>query len=203
MLSPVRMSSQRSRIFLSLSRQLRSLYLCRCKLINKLFAAENVRACVLIVEKHWCEFIFVAAFKASVGSPWTIVCMHNWCLPHGNKLLYLIPAKMIGSQNKFSSPPTPFETRGRNVTVCPANICCYFSDLKFCLPATLCKYTDVLNTRDRTNSYMISVTWQKLLWESQQTKECYTHGNWLDTALLQYICTHPKSYVQKVLKQHL
>jgi hypothetical protein len=25
-------------------------------------------------------------------------------------LVYLIPVKMIGSQNKFSSPPTPFET---------------------------------------------------------------------------------------------
>jgi hypothetical protein len=43
--------------------------------------------------------------------------------------LYLVPAKMIGSQNKFSSPPTPFETRGRNVTVCPANICCYHSNI--------------------------------------------------------------------------
>jgi hypothetical protein len=55
-------------------------------------------------------------------------------------ILYRIPAKMIGGQNKFSSPPTPFETRGRNVTVCPANTCCYHSGtllLKFCLPTKL------------------------------------------------------------------
>jgi hypothetical protein len=41
--------------------------------------------------------------------------------------LYRIPAMMIRRQNKFSSPPTPFETRGKNVTVCPANICCCHS----------------------------------------------------------------------------
>jgi hypothetical protein len=38
-----------------------------------------------------------------------------------------ISAKIIGGQNKFSSPPTPFETRGGNVTVCPANMFCYHS----------------------------------------------------------------------------
>jgi hypothetical protein len=37
-------------------------------------------------------------------------------------VLDLIPAEMIGGQNKFSSPLTPFETRGRNVTVRPANM---------------------------------------------------------------------------------
>jgi hypothetical protein len=42
---------------------------------------------------------------------------------HGE--LYLIPAKRKGGQIKFSSPPTPFEASGRNVTVCPENICCY------------------------------------------------------------------------------
>jgi hypothetical protein len=42
--------------------------------------------------------------------------------------LYLISVEIVGSQNKFSSPPTPFETRGRNVTVCPANMCCYHSN---------------------------------------------------------------------------
>jgi hypothetical protein len=41
--------------------------------------------------------------------------------------VYRIPAKMIGSQNKFSSPPTPFETCGRNVAICPAHICHYHS----------------------------------------------------------------------------
>jgi hypothetical protein len=43
-------------------------------------------------------------------------------------LVYIIPASMIDSENKFSSPPTPFETHGRNDTVCPANICCYYSN---------------------------------------------------------------------------
>jgi hypothetical protein len=42
--------------------------------------------------------------------------------------LYVVPSKMIDRQNNFSSPPTPFETRGRNVTVCPANIFCYHSN---------------------------------------------------------------------------
>jgi hypothetical protein len=34
-----------------------------------------------------------------------------------------IPTRLIGGQNKFSSPPTPYETHGMNVTICPANIC--------------------------------------------------------------------------------
>jgi hypothetical protein len=42
--------------------------------------------------------------------------------------LYFIPVEMIGSQNKFFSPPTPIETHGRDVTVCPANICWYHSN---------------------------------------------------------------------------
>jgi hypothetical protein len=33
-----------------------------------------------------------------------------------------IPTRLVGGQNKFPSNPTPFETYGRNVTVCPANI---------------------------------------------------------------------------------
>jgi hypothetical protein len=57
--------------------------------------------------------------------------------------LYIVPSKMIRRQNNFSSPPTLFETCGRNVTVCPANIRCYhsntFSITKCCLPATLYK----------------------------------------------------------------
>jgi hypothetical protein len=43
--------------------------------------------------------------------------------------LYIVPGKMIGHQkNNFFSPPTPFNTRGRNVSVCSANICCYHSN---------------------------------------------------------------------------
>jgi hypothetical protein len=45
--------------------------------------------------------------------------------------LYVVPSEMVGRQNNFSSPPTLFETRGRNVTVCPANICCCDSDTFF------------------------------------------------------------------------
>jgi hypothetical protein len=37
--------------------------------------------------------------------------------------LYLVPVKLRGGQNKFPASPTPLETRGTNVTVCPANIC--------------------------------------------------------------------------------
>jgi hypothetical protein len=39
-----------------------------------------------------------------------------------HRLLYLVPAKLRGGQNKFSSPPFPFETRGNIITTCPANI---------------------------------------------------------------------------------
>jgi hypothetical protein len=42
--------------------------------------------------------------------------------------LYVVSRKIIDLQKNFSSPPTPFETRGRNVTVCPAKICCYHSN---------------------------------------------------------------------------
>jgi hypothetical protein len=31
--------------------------------------------------------------------------------------------RLEGSQNKLYPPPTAFETRGRNVTVCPESIC--------------------------------------------------------------------------------
>jgi hypothetical protein len=41
--------------------------------------------------------------------------------------LNCIPTKFTGIQNRFSSPPTPFKAHGRNVIVCPANICCYHS----------------------------------------------------------------------------
>jgi hypothetical protein len=74
---------------------------------------------------------------------------------------YLIPAKMTGSQNKLSSPPTPFETRGRNVTVCPANIYCYHSDtfsFSEMLSASLCKYTDNRSQHSRTKYYLINMT---------------------------------------------
>jgi hypothetical protein len=50
-----------------------------------------------------------------------------WRMNTGSMLkmiLHLVPVELRGSQNKFPSPPTPFETRGRNVTACPANICC-------------------------------------------------------------------------------
>jgi hypothetical protein len=37
-------------------------------------------------------------------------------------LLFLFPAKLRGSQNKFPSLPFPFETRCGSITACPANI---------------------------------------------------------------------------------
>jgi hypothetical protein len=44
------------------------------------------------------------------------------------KKLNVVPNTMIDRQNNISSPPAPVETRGRNVTVCPANIFCYHSN---------------------------------------------------------------------------
>jgi hypothetical protein len=57
--------------------------------------------------------------------------LQMWGVPTSMKLTlsqYHSPTKLMGRQNKFSSPPTPFETRDRNVTVGPANICCYHSN---------------------------------------------------------------------------
>jgi hypothetical protein len=89
------------------------------------------------------------------------------------------PTKM-GSQNEFSSPPTPFETHGRNVTVFPADIFCYHSQYFLCYWNAVCPLhsinaqTTVLNTHEQTNSYLIIVTWQKLLLRvTQQMKECF------------------------------
>jgi hypothetical protein len=56
--------------------------------------------------------------------------------------LYHISAKLIGSQNKFSSLPIPFEICGRNVTVCPANMCCYRSGTS-CITETLSSCSNV------------------------------------------------------------
>jgi hypothetical protein len=42
---------------------------------------------------------------------------------------------LVGDQNKFSSPPTAFETRGRNVTVCPETYATIILEKKSC-PAT-------------------------------------------------------------------
>jgi hypothetical protein len=90
-------------------------------------------------------------------------------------VLYLIPTKLICGQNQFSSPPTPFETRGRNVTICPANICCYHcgtsSILKCSLPTTLYKYTNTCSQHSRTN-----LTLTSLLHATQLSKECFLHG---------------------------
>jgi hypothetical protein len=63
---------------------------------------------------------------------------------------------MIDRQNKLFSPLTPFETRDRNVTVCPANICCSITLilsllLKSCLSATLYKHTNSCSQHSRTN----------------------------------------------------
>jgi hypothetical protein len=52
-----------------------------------------------------------------------VVCVCEMSLVT-SMVLYVVPSKMTGRQNNFSSTPTPFETRGRNVTVCPAKICC-------------------------------------------------------------------------------
>jgi hypothetical protein len=69
--------------------------------------------------------------------------------------LYHIPVRLIGSQNKFSSLLTPFETRGTKVILpCKraALILGLYVLLKFSLPATIYKYQIfVLNTHEQTN----------------------------------------------------
>jgi hypothetical protein len=54
------------------------------------------------------------------------------------RTVYRIPTEIRGGQNIFRCYPNPFETRGRNVTVCPANMyCCHTGTLKCSLSTTL------------------------------------------------------------------
>jgi hypothetical protein len=62
-----------------------------------------------------------------------------------------VPDKMMGGQNKFSSPHTPFETRDTNVTACPANIYCSHSDTFSITEMLSAYYTDTCSQHSRTN----------------------------------------------------
>jgi hypothetical protein len=95
--------------------------------------------------------------------------------------LYVVPSKMIGCQNNFSSPPTPFETHGRNVSLSCKHLLSFYYFLHYwnaiCLLHSTNIQTILLNTHEQTNSSLINVTWQKLLLRvTEQTKECFPHG---------------------------
>jgi hypothetical protein len=92
-----------------------------------------------------------------------------------NEALYIVSSKIIGRQNDFS-PPTPFETCGRNVTVCSANICCYRSNtfsITEMLSVSINIQTIVLNTHEQT---LDKCDFRKITTASHTTKECFPHG---------------------------
>jgi hypothetical protein len=71
------------------------------------------------------------------------------------KQLYIMPSMMIDHQNN-SSPPTPFATHGRNITVCPAVTPSPILSalLKCCLPTTLYQYSHNCSLRSQINKLL-------------------------------------------------